>query len=147
MSRPEAKIAGKVKAKFPQAEAVVKRKSRVSISVGKQDLVRVARYLKRLGCDHILSVAGIDLGEELGVAYHVWSTPKRLLVTLKTRVPKKKPVIPSLIKVWEGAFSHEKETHEMLGIEFAGHPDLGRLLLPEDWKGGHPLRKDFKLQG
>jgi NADH-quinone oxidoreductase subunit C len=65
-------------------------------------------------------------------------------ITLKTDVPDATPVVPSWVNVFTGANWHERETHEMFGISFAGHPDLRNMYLPTDFEG-HPLRKDFPL--
>ena len=65
-------------------------------------------------------------------------------ITMKTDVPDETPVVPSWVSVFTGANWHERETHEMFGISFAGHPDLRNMYLPTDFEG-HPLRKDFPL--
>ena len=65
-------------------------------------------------------------------------------ITMKTDVPEETPVVPSWVSVFTGANWHERETHEMFGISFAGHPDLRNMYLPTDFEG-HPLRKDFPL--
>jgi NADH-quinone oxidoreductase subunit C len=65
-------------------------------------------------------------------------------ITMKTDVPDATPVVPSWVSVFTGANWHERETHEMFGISFAGHPDLRNMYLPTDFEG-HPLRKDFPL--
>ena len=70
---------------------------------------------------------------------------KRLAVA--ARLPRDSPVMPSLVEVWPGAEYHERETFEMLGVTFAGHPDLRGILLPEDWADIPPLRKDFRSPG
>ena len=77
------------------------------------------------------------------------STPGQedLQVCLAERVKRDGLVVPSLVEVWLGADYHERETYEMLGITFQGHPDLRRLLLPEDWNDIPPLRKDYTSPG
>ena len=67
------------------------------------------------------------------------------LVTVSTSISKSEPNINSLIDVYDGANWHEREAYDMMGIEFSGHPDLKRILLPEDWEG-HPLKKDYEVQ-
>jgi NADH-quinone oxidoreductase subunit C len=64
-------------------------------------------------------------------------------VTFKLRVDRQNPVAPSVTSIWKGADWHERETYDLVGIRFEGHPDLRRILLPEDW-AGHPLRKDYE---
>ncbi|MGQ9468325.1 MAG: NADH-quinone oxidoreductase subunit C [Nitrososphaerales archaeon] len=146
----EEKIVENVKARFPEVviEAKVKRKGRVSILVKSDKIYDVGLFLRdELGFDHIASVSGVDYiaMKEFEVIYHVWSIDKKALIGLRTKIPRDKPILKSLINVWEGALYHERETWEMFGIKFEGHPNLSPLLLPEDWDGPPPLRKDFLL--
>jgi NADH-quinone oxidoreductase subunit C len=85
-----------------------------------------------------------DRDAGLAVVAHVWSLQHRHAVTLRTRVPKDAPELPSLTSVWRGADWHERETYEMFGVRFAGHPNLVPLLLPDGFEA-NPLRKDFVL--
>jgi NADH-quinone oxidoreductase subunit C len=61
---------------------------------------------------------------------------------VRCQVPAADPSLPSLFDLWPGTEFHERETYDMFGIRFDGHPDLSRILMPEDWEG-HPLRKDY----
>jgi NADH-quinone oxidoreductase subunit C len=67
-------------------------------------------------------------------------------IRLKVRVPGDDPRIDSVSSVWNTANWHERETYDLMGVRFDGHPDLRRILLPEDWEG-HPLRKEYPLKG
>ncbi|HEY8472723.1 MAG TPA: NADH-quinone oxidoreductase subunit C [Natronosporangium sp.] len=78
------------------------------------------------------------------VVAHLWSTSHRHGVLLRTLVGRDRPALPSVVDIYPGAAWHERETHEMFGISFTGHPDLKPLLLPPEFEG-HPLRKDFVL--
>jgi NADH-quinone oxidoreductase subunit C len=78
--------------------------------------------------------------------YQLVSIPKRRRVTLQVRVPGSDAVVDSLTSVWPGAGWLEREIFDLMGVRFQGHPDLRRILLPEDWEG-HPLRKDFPVEG
>jgi NADH-quinone oxidoreductase subunit C len=78
--------------------------------------------------------------------YHLVSIPKRNKLRLRVRVSGDDPVVDSLVPVWPGANWLEREVFDLMGIRFAGHPDLRRILLPDDWEG-HPLRKDFPVEG
>ena len=146
----EDRVVEAVKERFPETvlEAKVQREKRVLIAVQKDRLAEVASFVKeKLGFDHITSVAGVDYPDrkEFDVIYDVWSIPKKILLELKTAIPVGDPKLQSLISVWPGSNYHERETWEMFGIEFQGHPNLSRFLLPEDWDKGAPFRKDFKL--
>ncbi len=81
---------------------------------------------------------------ELG--YHLVSIPKRDKVRLQVRVDGKDPVVDSLVPVWPGANWLEREIFDLFGIRFTGHPDLRRILLPDDWEG-YPLRRDYPVEG
>ncbi|CAL9453999.1 NAD(P)H-quinone oxidoreductase subunit J, chloroplastic [Streptomyces sp. enrichment culture] len=99
----------------------------------------------RLGCTYFDWLSAVDEpGTGLRVAAHVAAlSPVRRLL-LRTTVPHEAPVLPTAVGVYAGAAWHERETHEMFGVVFEGHPALDHLLLPEGFEG-HPLRKDFVL--
>jgi len=81
---------------------------------------------------------------DLGACYHLEAFERGERFVLKARVPRETPQIATTALVWPTASWHERETYDMYGIEFVGHPDLRRLLLPEDWEGW-PLRKDYEM--
>jgi NADH-quinone oxidoreductase subunit C len=78
--------------------------------------------------------------------YHLVSIPQRERVRLQVRLSGADPVIESLVPIWPGANWLEREIFDLFGIRFTGHPDLRRILLPEDWEG-HPLRRDYPVEG
>lgn len=96
--------------------------------------------------DWLTAVDQLDAAEEPGfdVVCHLWSLPRRQHLLLRTRVPVADPVLDTATAVFAGAAWHERETFEMFGVDFAGHPHLVPLLLPDGFEG-HPLRKDFVL--
>jgi NADH-quinone oxidoreductase subunit C len=100
--------------------------------------------------DFLSCLSGVDYGAEagrFGVVYHLSSIPYNLQLVLKisianNRDPDNLPSFPSITSVYRAADWHEREAYDMLGIYFEGHPDLRRLLMPDDWEG-FPLRKDY----
>lgn len=80
------------------------------------------------------------------VVYHLLSIPKKERVRLKVRLNSSSPTIDSITSVWIGANYFEREVFDLFGVRFAGHPYLRRILMPEDWEG-HPLRKDYPVEG
>lgn len=78
--------------------------------------------------------------------YHLVSIPRKNRVRLRVRLSNDDAVVDSLVPVWPGANWLEREIFDLFGIRFNDHPDLRRILLPEDWEG-HPLRKDFPVEG
>ncbi len=80
------------------------------------------------------------------VIYHLFSIAKKERVRLKVRLSADSPVIESVTSIWPGANYFEREVYDLFGVRFTGHPYLRRLLMPEDWQG-HPLRKDYPVEG
>ncbi len=127
---------------------------RIKVKVKSTCIKETAEYFcKELELDHVESVSGVDypIDNEMEVVYHMGSYTKKnmrdVVIALASRIPRDHPQIQSLIDIWPGVEYDERETHEMLGIIFEGHPRLERLLLPEDWDDIPPLRKDFKNPG
>jgi NADH-quinone oxidoreductase subunit C len=109
------------------------------------DAARAARDDEGLDLSYFDWLSGVDeLDEGFGIVAHLWSVRLRHRVLLRTRVPRSSPVLASLTPLFAGAAWHERETYEMFGVAFAGHPDLKPLLLPDGFDG-QPLRKDFVL--
>ncbi|MEH6308382.1 NADH-quinone oxidoreductase subunit C [Olivibacter sp. CPCC 100613] len=100
--------------------------------------------------DFLSCLSGIDYGvnEGFGVVYHLSSIPYKTQLTLKVKLENLRdgsvlPSVDSVSTVWRTADWHEREAYDLLGIFFNGHPDLRRILLPDDW-AGYPLRKDYQ---
>jgi NADH-quinone oxidoreductase subunit C len=97
--------------------------------------------------DSLQCITGVDLGEEsdLEVRYNLHSMTHRHAVEIRISCPRNKAKVPSVESIWRIGDWFERETYDMYGIEFEGHRDLTRILLPEDWEGW-PLRKDYEVQ-
>jgi NADH-quinone oxidoreductase subunit C len=113
-------------------------------------LAELCRWLKdeeAMAFDFLHNVSGVDYGEKegaLGVVYHLSSLLHEHQLVLKVRLDRAQPeAVPSLAAIWRTADWHEREAYDLLGIPFAEHPDLRRILMPADWEG-HPLRKDYQ---
>jgi NADH-quinone oxidoreductase subunit C len=81
--------------------------------------------------------------ERIDVVYHLWSYPHRHACVAKVELPRARPQVDSVSSIWSSANWNEREQFDLYGVEFLGHPDLRRILLPDDWPG-HPMRKDYK---
>jgi NADH-quinone oxidoreductase subunit C len=100
--------------------------------------------------DLLADICGADNGPEADprfeVNYHLFSTIHHNRIRLKVLLSEDSPVVPTVTRVWRTADWHERETFDLFGVNFEGHPDLRRILLPSEFDG-HALRKDFPLRG
>lgn len=119
------------------------------VRVELSSLLEVTKFLRdepSLDFDYLTCVSGVDYPERsprFDVVYHFVSLKHRSILQLKVGVAET-DVVPSLAFAWQSADWNEREIFDLFGINFSGHPDLRRILLPEEWKG-HPLRKDYVL--
>lgn len=132
-------------------ERVVVDRGELTLHIKREKLVEVALVLRnRLRFEVCLGVSGVhypaDTGRELHAVYPLLSMTNNRRIRLEVSVPDSDPHIPSLVEVWAGNNWHERETFDMFGIIFDGHPALTRILMPDDWPG-HPQRKDYPLGG
>jgi NADH-quinone oxidoreductase subunit C len=115
------------------------------IDVDRERLVEIATLVRddpATRCDLYSVNAGVDMGSELRSVTFVRGTTTHVFVMLRTSCSEMDPRIPTLTGVWSGANWCERETYDMFGIQFEGHPDLRRIFLEESFPG-HPLRKSF----
>ena len=111
----------------------------------------VCRFLKTtpgLELDFCVDVAGVDYPKRnvIEVVYHLFSYNHRHGIVLKVEADRAAPLVPSVESIWKTANWMEREVYDLFGVGFTNHPDLRRLLLPDDWEG-HPLRKDWQEKG
>ena len=114
----------------------------VVITLSAENLVAAALELREIGFDRLGMVTAVDWGDEFEMVYRINSRSLSSSAFVKTRIDRGAARIDSLCAVWPAANWQEREVFDLFGIEFTGHPDLRRILLPEDWKGW-PLRKDY----
>ncbi|MDQ3713956.1 MAG: NADH-quinone oxidoreductase subunit C [Acidobacteriota bacterium] len=123
----------------------------VTITVPRESITDVCWVLKtKHGFDMLADLNGADRGPEedprFEVIYHLFSTKHFNRLRLKVLLSEDEPNVPTVATVWKTANWHERETFDMFGVIFDGHPDLRRILLPSDFDG-HALRKDYPLRG
>lgn len=99
--------------------------------------------------DLLVDVTGVDHGggRPIEVVYQLWSIPHKRALRVKCELPVDNLEIASVVSLWQAADWLEREVFDLFGVTFTGHPDLRRILMPEDYEEGHPLRKDFPLRG
>jgi NADH-quinone oxidoreductase subunit C len=108
-------------------------------------MLEVGKFVRgdtRLSLDHLELLAGVDYKEHIEVVYVLYSMKYHHRYTIKCRLSREAPSVPSVESVWGVANWHEREAYDMFGIVFEGHSDLSRILCPDDWEG-YPLRKDY----
>jgi len=132
-------------------EKVVVDRGELTLHIKREKLFEVAMILReKLLFEMCLGVSGVhyptDLNHELHAVYPLLSITRNQRVRLEVSVSDSDPHIPSLVEVWAGNNWNERETFDMFGIIFDGHPGLTRILMPDDWRG-HPQRKDYPLGG
>ncbi len=124
----------------------------LTIVVGRDRLVKVCTFLKNdpdLAYDFLSDLCGVDMytpEKRFCVVYNLLSLKTKHRLRLKTFVEEDDPKVPTVTGAWSTANAHERETFDMFGIVFEGHPDLRRVYMPEDFEY-YPLRKDFPLMG
>ncbi len=112
--------------------------------IKKEELLNAAGKVKEMGFDHLSVITGIDYKDHFEVVYNFFSYNNKQNLVLKVIADHDKPEVESLTSLWKGANWLERETYDLVGIRFNGHPNLVRILLPEGWMG-HPLRKDYDM--
>jgi NADH:ubiquinone oxidoreductase subunit C len=125
--------------KYPMAR-------RIFVLVKPETFKQAISYLvNELNFKHLTTITGVDLGEEFEVIYHLNDENNEL--SLKVRTPRSNPVVPTITDVVPGAVLYEREIHDMFGIIPEGHPNLKKVMLPDDWpEGVYPLRKDWTIE-
>jgi len=148
-------VADDLERAYPQfadaIEKVVVDRGELTLHVKREKLVEVAFVLRdKLRFEMCLGVNGVHYpdqsGRELHAVYPLLSITHNRRVRIEVSCPDADPHIPSVVEVWAGNNWHERETYDMFGIIFDGHPALTRILMPDDWQG-HPQRKDYALNG
>lgn len=113
------------------------------IGVAPEDLLATAVELRDIGFDRLGMVTAVDYPDWIVMVYRMQSRPLSAALFVKTQLPKGEPLrVASLVDVWPAANWQEREVYDLFGVKFDGHPDMRRILLPEEFEG-HPLRKDF----
>jgi NADH-quinone oxidoreductase subunit C len=147
-SMTKTEILQQILEKFPgRVEDASGEKTEAMVKVPPEALIELCRYLKAdqsLAFDHLTFLTALDSPDRTEMVYYLNSLTHGHKVILRVVLPREKATISSVTPVWAGANWHERETADFFGVTFTGHPDPRRILLPEDWTWGPPLRKDFE---
>ncbi len=130
-----------VREKFPDAVA---EERKAALVLKKESLLTVAQYLRNseLAFQNLHCVSGVDWKDKIEVVYHLYSFKHRFMLTLKVFLAMEDLAVESLCGLWESANWLERETFDLFGVKFLNHPDLRRILNPDEWTD-YPLRKNF----
>jgi NADH-quinone oxidoreductase subunit C len=146
-------VVEKLQARLPGAvRGAAEFRGDLTVTVRREDIARAGEILKTdpdLAFDMVIDVLGVDMfrpEERFEVVYNLYSLRNREYVRLKVLVDEQELTVPTVTGVWPGANWHERETYDMFGIVFTGHPDLRRMYMPEEFEY-FPLRKDFPTMG
>jgi NADH-quinone oxidoreductase subunit C len=149
------RIAEQLQEKFPDSVlGINKHRGQVTTLINRDPIIEMIRFLKvNYKMNHLNCLCGVDNRnrkavsfERFEVIYQLYSIENRTLFRLKAQVPESDPSIDSITSLWTGANWLERETYDFFGIVFNNHPNLKRILTPEDWEG-YPLRKEYALKG
>ena len=146
-------IVAKIRGWRPEAIAeLISFREELTIVIYREHIRPLCEFLRSdsfLAFTYLSDVTGVDrfpIEPRFELNYHLLSLSRRDRVRLRVRIPGADPVAESVVPVWPTANWHEREIFDLFGIQFEGHPNLHRMLLPDDWEG-HPLRKDYPVEG
>jgi NADH-quinone oxidoreductase subunit C len=131
---------------------VIESRGETTVVISRDSLLKVAGYLATepsLNFSFLSDIATVDrfpLEPRFEVNYQLLSMDLPARIRLKVKLAGSDPVIPSVFGIWPTADWHERENFDLFGIRFEGHPNLRRILMPDEWEG-HPLRKDYPTEG
>jgi NADH-quinone oxidoreductase subunit C len=121
----------------------------LTLTIVRESIVPAARLVRDAGFNFLEDVTCVDLAPDeprFRVVYHILSHSMKQRVRLVVLADSVDPVVDSITSVWPSANFYEREIFDLFGVRFGGHPDLRRIMLPEEWEG-HPLRKDYPVEG
>jgi NADH-quinone oxidoreductase subunit C len=124
-------------------------RGKASVTVAPESIRETLEHLRGKGFKFLASLHGVDYFPEeprFGVQYELLDMYEVDRITVKLRVPLAAPTVPTVVDRWPTADHQEREVYDMFGVVFEGHPDMRRILMPEDYEG-HPQRRDFPLGG
>ena len=121
----------------------------LTLTIGEDEIRSAAATVKEAGYNAFQDVTAVDWypnNPRFQLSYHIVSHKYKELLRLRVLVDEANPSVQSITEVWPGANYYEREVFDLFGIRFEGHPNLRRIMMPDDWQG-HPLRKDYPVEG
>lgn len=124
-------------------------RNELTLTVAPEDTRTACTVLQEAGYNFFEDMTAVDWfpgSPRFQLSYHLLSHSLKERIRLRVLLPDSDPSVPSIVPVWPAANFFEREVFDLFGIRFEGHPDLRRIMMPDDWKG-HPLRKDYPVEG
>ncbi len=121
----------------------------LTLTIARDDIRQAAKVVRDAGYNFLEDVTAVDwypVEPRFQISYHIVSHGMKKRIRLRAFVPSDDPVIDSVTHDWPSANFYEREVYDLFGVRFAGHPNLRRIMLPDEWEG-HPLRKDYPVEG
>lgn len=110
-----------------------------------EEILQIGNYLhNELGFDYLADITAVDWKDRIEVIYQLTALSSNIRIALRVSLDRDNPKVESLVSIWKGAELQEREAYDLMGVIFNNHPDLRRILLPDDWEG-YPLRKDYVI--
>ena len=124
-------------------------RNELTITVASESIVAAAQALQKAGYNFFEDVTAVDwypASPRFQISYHIVSHSLKERIRLRVMVDEASPALDTIVSVWPSANYYEREIFDLFGVRFDGHPNLRRIMMPEDWSG-HPLRKDYPVEG
>ena len=121
----------------------------LTLTIARESIVAAAQAVQQAGYNFLEDVTCVDWfpsEPRFQIVYHILSHALKARVRLNVRIESMDPSLDSILPVWPAANFYEREIFDLFGVRFAGHPNLRRIMMPEEWEG-HPLRKDYPVEG
>jgi NADH-quinone oxidoreductase subunit C len=121
----------------------------LTLTISPDDIRAAAKVVQTAGYNFLEDVTAVDwypVEPRFQISYHILSHGLKRRIRLRAFVASDDPVIDSITPVWPSANFYEREVFDLFGVRFAGHPNLRRIMMPDEWEG-HPLRKDYPVEG
>ena len=124
-------------------------RTELTLAVKREDILAACKALQSAGYNFLEDVTAVDWypsEPRFQITYHILSIRLKERIRLIVRLSGDAPAIDSIVSIWPSANFYEREIFDLFGVHFGGHPNLRRIMMPEDWEG-HPLRKDYPVEG
>ena len=124
-------------------------RNELTLTIAREEIIGAAKTVQQAGYNFLEDVTAVDwypAVPRFQISYHIVSHPHKERIRLRVLVEESIPALDTIVSVWPSDNYYEREVFDLFGVRFDGHPNLRRIMMPEDWSG-HPLRKDYLVEG